>query len=299
MSEARSEIADPVLDRALAAFRRDCTLLAELLGNAQSERIKHLTWFGEDLLPLASSRAKQDALLARNSGSVRDPHGFRRIYWRQPPELKQGAVTPSVWHLPNLPTAPWFPPDRLADQLSHAWTGIREDFLRVRARMTPHPDTNEVVSSGAWPAIMVTGAGGRLDDSLQGRLPHLAPLLDEKDLCLNFGFIFFAGTVPGTKIDAHSGSSNMRLRHHLAVICSPDLDAEMIVDGEAQRWREGHCLVFDDAYAHAVVHRTGKERVILSIDTWHPELDAEEIEILSDPVFARFAKVGAAEAPPE
>jgi hypothetical protein len=299
MPEATAVAADPRFERAVASFRRDCDVVATLLGKARSERIKKLRWFDEDLLPLVASRDKQDALLARNTGTVGDAHGFRRIYWRKAPPLQQGSVTPSVWHLPGLPTQPWFPPDALARRMSEAWAGIREDFLRVRAKMSPHPDSGDVVSSGSWPAIMVTGAGGRLDSSLHGRLPHLAPLLDERDVCLNFGFLFFAGTIPGTKIDAHSGSSNMRLRHHLAVICSPDLDAEMIVDDRGERWVEGECLVFDDAYAHAVVHRSGSERVILSIDTWHPGLDAEEIAILSDPVFARFAKVGAAEKPPE
>ena len=299
MAVPNSDVADPAFDRAIASFRQDCALLADILGNARSQRIKMLTWFGENLLGVARSPQKQDALIARNTDVRSDPHGFRRIYWRKAPDTRKGQVTPSVWHLPELPTTPWFEGDALARRLSGAWAGIREDFIRVQARMRPHPDTVEVVSQGAWPAIMVTGAGGRLDDSLQGRLPHLAPLLDENDLCLNFGFIFFAGTVPGTKIEAHSGSSNMRLRHHLAVMCSDDLDAEMIVDGEARRWRQGHCLVFDDAYAHAVVHRTGAVRVILSVDTWHPNLEPEEIAILSHPVFARFAKVGSAETKPE
>lgn len=37
----------------------------------------------------------------------------------------------------------------------------------------------------------------------------------------------------------------------------------------------GKCLVFDDCYEHEVWNKTGKERVLLLFDLWHPDLVEE------------------------
>ena len=53
-------------------------------------------------------------------------------------------------------------------------------------------------------------------------------------------------------------------------------------------------LAFDDSYRHEVRHDGTRRRVVLVVDVWHPALSAEEVAVLSDPVFQRFGKVPAA-----
>ncbi|WP_186389303.1 MULTISPECIES: aspartyl/asparaginyl beta-hydroxylase domain-containing protein [unclassified Stappia] len=271
------------------AFREDCAHVARLLGAPGRARLAGLRWFGRPVLEVASSRALQEELIA-SSGVHQDAHGFGRIGWKPAPELRAGEVTPSVWHLPDLPTRPWFEPDAIDRRLEAAHAEILADFTGIRETMQPHPDSGEIVSRGAWPAIIVIGAGGEAP-GLRARLPHLMPLIDALPVCGNFGFVFFAGTVAGTSIDAHSGSTNLRLRRHLALAVAEDTDAAMTVDGVSRPWIAGRCMAFDDAYAHSVEHRSGGDRVILSVDTWHPALDEEEVAVLSDPVFPRFGKI--------
>ena len=38
---------------------------------------------------------------------------------------------------------------------------------------------------------------------------------------------------------------------------------------QIREWKEGKCLVFDDAYEHEVWNKTGEERVLLLVDFWH------------------------------
>lgn len=278
------------------AFRADCARVADLLETSAS-RLRGLRWFDRPLVEVAASRALQDDLIA-SAGPRHDAHGFDRLGWRPPPPLRKGAVTPSVWHLPDLPTLPWFPSDEIDRLLEGARVAILAEFLNIQAAMQPHPDSGEIVTKGSWPALIVIGAGGEMPEA-RTRLPALMSLVDALPVCGNFGFVFFAGTVAGTHIAAHSGSTNLRLRRHLALSVASDTDAAMVVDGESRPWVEGRCMAFDDAYAHSVEHRSGGDRIILSVDTWHPSLSEAEVAVLSDPVFPRFGKITKAPVAPD
>ncbi|WP_306030143.1 aspartyl/asparaginyl beta-hydroxylase domain-containing protein [Stappia sp. MMSF_3263] len=278
-------------------FRADCVRVADLLETSASARLRALRWFDRPLVEIAASRALQDDLIA-SAGPRHDAHGFDRLGWRPPPRLRQGAVTPSVWHLPDLPTRPWFLPDGIDRRLEAAHASVLAEFTNIRAAMQPHPDSEEIVTRGAWPALIVIGAGGEMPEA-RTRLPALMSLVDALPVCGNFGFVFFAGTVAGTQIAAHSGSTNLRARRHLALRVADDTDAAMVVDGEARPWVMGRCMTFDDAFAHSVEHRSGGDRVILSVDTWHPSLSEAEVAVLSDPVFPRFGKITQAPVAPD
>jgi hypothetical protein len=279
------------------AFRADCARVADLLETSASARLRLLRWFGRPLAEIAVSRALQDDLIA-SAGPRHDAHGFDRLGWRPSPPLREGTVTPSVWHLPDLPTQPWFLPDALDRRLEAAHASILAEFTSVSAALRPHPDSEEIVTRGAWPALIVIGAGGEMPEA-RTRLPELMSLVDALPVCGNFGFVFFAGTVAGTQIAAHSGSTNLRVRRHLALRVADDTDAAMVVDGEARPWVEGRCMAFDDAFAHSVEHRSGGDRIILSVDTWHPSLSEAEVAVLSDPVFPRFGKIAQTPVAPD
>ena len=55
-----------------------------------------------------------------------------------------------------------------------------------------------------------------------------------------------------------------------------------------QKLQQNKTMAFDDSFEHEVIHQGKKLRVIFSVDTWHPSLSKEEIEILSHPVFKDF-----------
>lgn len=48
-----------------------------------------------------------------------------------------------------------------------------------------------------------------------------------------------------------------------------------------------------------MVHEGERARVVLVVDVWHPGLAAEDLAVLTDPVFGRFGKVSQAELAPE
>ena len=117
-----------------------------------------------------------------------------------------------------------------------------------------------------------------------------ARVVDSLPICRSFGFVMFSVLEPGTHVLPHSGSCNLRLRHHLGIdIPEPDR-SQLRVGEEWRSWEQGRCLAFDDSYEHEVQHRGEQRRVILSVDLWHPSLSSEEIEVLSHPVFQSFGK---------
>ena len=56
----------------------------------------------------------------------------------------------------------------------------------------------------------------------------------------------------------------------------------MSVAGDARPWEEGKMMVFDDSYEHEAANLSkDKERVIILIDIWHPDLVANEIHSIT------------------
>ncbi len=47
------------------------------------------------------------------------------------------------------------------------------------------------------------------------------------------------------------------------------------VGTETRQWQEGQVLVFDDSFEHEVWHNGTSDRIILSIDVWHPAVTQE------------------------
>lgn len=79
---------------------------------------------------------------------------------------------------------------------------------------------------------------------------------------------------PQAHIRPHCGPTNHRLRFHLGV--SVPQASELVVAGEARRWREGRVLLFDDSFVHEVSNNdTAAARVVLLFDIWHPRLNVE------------------------
>jgi aspartate beta-hydroxylase len=142
--------------------------------------------------------------------------------------------------------------------------------------------------------MFLYGARGVRNEDLCRACPTTAKLLDEIPLCKAFGFAMFSGMEPHTHIAPHCGSSNLRLRYHLGLDV-PEPDRSWLRVGTEKRgWREGKAMAFDDSFQHEVEHAGERPRVVLVVDVWHPSLGADDIAVLSHPVFQRFGKVSRA-----
>ena len=96
---------------------------------------------------------------------------------------------------------------------------------------------------------------------------------------------------PGTHLLAHTGSTNLRLRHHLALEVPSDPPSQIRVGTETREWVKGEVLVFDDSFEHEVTSSGSMQRVALIVDTWHPGLSEADVSFLSETIFSRYGKI--------
>lgn len=91
--------------------------------------------------------------------------------------------------------------------------------------------------------------------------------------------VLFSILAPGTHIKPHHGVSNTRVVTHLALLV-PEGDCRLVVGGQSCSWQAGRCLTFDDTFIHEAWNRTLHTRVVMILDTWHPDLRSEEQQAL-------------------
>ena len=90
------------------------------------------------------------------------------------------------------------------------------------------------------------------------------------------GSIYFSCLMPGTRLRAHCGPTNARLRMHMGIIVPKAPNSPKIrVGDEIRGWQEGKLFIFDDSFEHEVWNY-GELRIALIVDLWHPGLDTPE-----------------------
>jgi aspartate beta-hydroxylase len=145
------------------------------------------------------------------------------------------------------------------------------------------PYASGVVAAGAWSDVQLY-AGCRRDEQHCRACPRTASVLASRPEfnTVVHGSHFFSRLAPGTRLSAHCGPSNFRLRCHLGLVV-PD-GCRIRVGSKTRTWRAGECLVFDDSFEHEVWHDGDTDRIVLIADMWHPQLslDATVLPLLSD-----------------
>jgi aspartate beta-hydroxylase len=58
------------------------------------------------------------------------------------------------------------------------------------------------------------------------------------------------------------------------------------VGGETHAWEEGRCITFDDTFEHEAWNHSGRDRVVLILDSWNPDLSEAEQAAVTDLVAA-------------
>jgi aspartyl/asparaginyl beta-hydroxylase (cupin superfamily) len=166
----------------------------------------------------------------------------------------------------------------LARALEDASTAIIEEFGAL-SRSHFHQESERIARDGEWDVMMLLERG-KLNEQNCDLCPHTVRTIIHNGAMMGpSGLAYFSRLGPRTRIASHTGPTNLRLRCHLG-IAIPDGDTGIKVAGESRKWREGECLVLNDALAHEAWNDSDAERIVLVVDLWHPDLTMEEVELL-------------------
>ncbi len=183
------------------------------------------------------------------------------------------------FYFPHLSARPWHDDSPWARALEENFAPIREEFRAVERHLRAHPQTY-LVLDGKWSLFTLFRDGRKWQENC-ALCPLTTRVVEALPLCHHgHGVVYFSIMDPGTRIKAHCGLTNARIRHHLGIEVPGG--AQLSVAGETRSWEEGRCLAFDDSFLHEVRHEGARRRVVLIVDTWHPELSAAEAEFVAE-----------------
>jgi Aspartyl/Asparaginyl beta-hydroxylase len=175
------------------------------------------------------------------------------------------------------------------EALERATAQITEDFHRVlaseRAQLVPYiqyPDNvplrqwAELNRNRAWTAIHLVQNGQTVVANARhcGATMALLAGLDQPEIPRRGPNAMFSLLAPGTHIPPHNGVANTRLVCHLPLIVPPG--CWFRVGEERREWEAGKAWVFDDTIEHEAMNPSDALRVVLIVDTWHPDLSHQE-----------------------
>jgi aspartyl/asparaginyl beta-hydroxylase (cupin superfamily) len=135
-------------------------------------------------------------------------------------------------------------------------------------------DDGGLIRIGAWKQAHLF-RDGRWQEDVCAYFPVTKRILAEVPELTTFnpGVITVSRVEPGSHIMPHCGPTNALLRIHLPI--KVPLGVSIRVAGQWQTWQEGQCLIFDDSFEHEVRHDGTEDRVVLIMDTLHPQLGGD------------------------
>jgi aspartyl/asparaginyl beta-hydroxylase (cupin superfamily) len=174
--------------------------------------------------------------------------------------------------------------------LENNYKTIKEEYLQVIQTNKnlendyKYTDQEKYLHQGDWEWYSYISKGRR-SEQFKTNFPKTYDILEtinntgEIMLGLPFSYCFFSKLAPGSKIAAHYGPCNIRLRIHLGI--DVPQDCYISVGGIQKTWEQGKCLAFDDTYIHEVENKNLTAfRTILLLDIWHPDILIEEREAI-------------------
>jgi tetratricopeptide (TPR) repeat protein len=206
--------------------------------------------------------------------------GLPRRFARYIAGLRSNAERPLLHFYPGLRARPWHDPrefaivadlERLAPQIAEQARSVDPERLQ--------DEVEEIARTGRWRVLFLLEMGRPHEDNL-ARFPAVRWILDNHRTLTSYaGSMYLSVLDPGTRVAAHQGPTNIRLRCHLGLEV-PD-GCGMRVGGVASGWKEGQCVVFDDSFSHEVWNDGDRRRVVLVVDLWHPDLREDEVALLA------------------
>ena len=178
--------------------------------------------------------------------------------------------------------------------LEAATPAIAEDFQRVmaaeRAELVPYiqyPDDVPLRQwaalnrNKAWTAIHLVQNGVTIEANARHcpAVMGLLGTLDQPTIPRRGPNAMFSLLAPGAQIPPHTGVANTRLVCHLPLIVPPG--CWFRVGDDRRAWEVGKAWVFDDTIEHEAANPSDALRVLLIVDTWHPDLSLAEREAVA------------------
>lgn len=204
---------------------------------------------------------------------------YLRIRYRLDRAQPEDPLQRPRHYFPGLTARAWHAAGEFdfVDPLETAGPSIREEVLGLLgdsfARYRP-----DLALAGEWTTYKLWSFGVPHRENL-ARCPHTAAALDALPGDRAAGLTYFSALGPGTRVAAHCGPTNTRLRCHLGIVVPPD--CAIRVGAATGSWEEGRCIVFDDSFEHEVWNESDRHRYVLIVDVWHPELTPAEIWALA------------------
>jgi aspartyl/asparaginyl beta-hydroxylase (cupin superfamily) len=230
----------------------------------------------ERLTTLSASKPARKKISAAASRPSRLPERFETYLsaFALPNTRVKHTWYPGLSKRPVWPTKDF----ALARALSASFDSIRREFLAVQPGTGFQNEIEKIDRTGAWTIFPLYELGKRNDENCS-RCPITASIVEKHGATQSISSaVYFSILGPHSHVAAHNGPTNMRLRCHLGIEVPGG--CRLRVDSSIARWREGHCLVFDDSFEHEVWNRSAKRRVVLVVDLWHPDLTPEEISLI-------------------
>jgi aspartate beta-hydroxylase len=220
----------------------------------------------------------------------------------QPANIPDPRQRPTFLYFPDIASQPYYPRRHFPwlEALEAATDAVRDelrDVLSQQRSLEPFlGETSAQATRGmlhssgdldpAWDAYFFYRHGRRHDEHC-ARCPQTTALLDALPLVRirdHAPETLFSVLSPGTHILPHTGVTNTRLVTHLPLIVPPD--CALRVGGEEHAWQEGRCVTFDDTWEHEAWNRSDRTRVVMILDSWHPDLSEAERAAVTDLVGA-------------
>lgn len=256
--------------------------------NHVSEFVRHrlASVIAGQLQPLKAQYG--DQALARIQASADIFTGHR------PARPSHPELRPRLAYIPDLPVRMFFEREEFSwiTKLEEATDDIREELLTVLKEDSSfkpyinHPagsrraqEWKEINQSMDWASFHLYRHGERIEENC-ARCPKTTEVLESLDLHRVPGYspeVMFSVLRPHSRIPAHTGTLNGRLVVHLPLIVPEDCGGLRVAD-EQRGWREGECMIFDDAYVHEAWNHSDDTRIVLILDTWNPDLSEPERE---------------------
>ena len=150
---------------------------------------------------------------------------------------------------------------------------IRKELLDYSNKLSLETQPQGLTDQGRW-SVLYFYSKGRPVEETKRACPRTSELLDTIPGAGEAGHSYLSVLRGGTHIKRHFGPINTRLRCHLPLIVPEG--ARIRIGDEMQEWREGEFLVFDDSFDHEVWNDSDRERIVLIMDFWHPDLTPAE-----------------------
>lgn len=201
------------------------------------------------------------------------------------PQYADELQRPSYHVFPGLDPVPFYQASDFdwTQVLEDNYSEIKDELMNLYADATnikPYIDgavtgnagLDGLVDSLEWSSIHLIQAGKK-NHQLLNECPKTQESLSQLPMPVlagNAPEVFLSVLKPGAEIKPHFGLSNIKLTVHLGLEIPEN--CAIRVGQETQSWSDGKVLVFDDSFEHEAWNRSDKERKVLIIEVWHPDL---------------------------